>query len=96
MLTFSLKLSAATLVWPCKLILFSVHNYLTGRDYSYSIDDLFDLIMLVVIAVWYYTYIVWSGTPLPPGESRDFIQTNDDLYFFHVITWDSPDDNDVP
>ena len=91
-----MKLSAATLVWPCKLILFSVHNYLTGRDYSYSIDDLFDIIMLVVIAVWYYTYILWSAKPLAPEDERDFIKSNDDIYFYHVITWDDTDDDGNP
>ena len=59
-LTSSLKTSLPTVIWPCRLIFFTVHNYLTGRDYSYSMDDLFDIIMLTVVTVWFSTYMIWT------------------------------------
>ena len=56
--TFEMCLIA--IVMPCKTILFTVHNYLTKRDYSYSIDDICDLGILICIIVWVYTYFHWS------------------------------------
>ena len=56
--TFEMCLIA--IVMPCKTLLFTVHNYLTKRDYSYSIDDICDLGLLICIIVWVYTYFHWS------------------------------------
>ena len=56
--TFEMCLIA--IVMPCKTLLFTVHNYLTKRDYSYSIDDICDLGLLICIIVWVYTYFSWS------------------------------------
>ena len=57
----SLKLSVWMLIWPCRIILFSIHNYLTGRAYTYSLDDLCDLFIALSIFVWSYSFIVWSN-----------------------------------
>lgn len=54
------QLSLCLLIWPCRVILFSIHNYLTGRAYSYSLDDLCDFIIALVIFVWSSSYIIWS------------------------------------
>lgn len=40
------------LIVCAKLVLFTVHNHLTKRDYSYSIDDVFDLGLAVLIIIW--------------------------------------------
>ena len=63
-----LKLSLCTLVWPCRVILFSIHNYLTGRAYSYSLDDLCDVFIALAVFVWTYSYIHWSKTDLGLSE----------------------------
>ena len=60
--TFEMCLIA--IVMPCKTLLFTVHNYLTKRDYTYSIDDICDLGILICIIVWIYTYIAWSSEPV--------------------------------
>ena len=40
------------LIIPIKLISFTVHNYLTKRDYSYSTDDICDLSLAICIIIW--------------------------------------------
>ena len=59
-LIWSFKLSVFALIMPFKMILFTVHNYLTKRDYTYSADDLSDFAIAVCVAVWIFTYIKWS------------------------------------
>ena len=56
-----------SLVMPCKIISFSVHNYLTKRDYTYSIDDFCDLGISICAIVWIYTYFEWSSIPIAAG-----------------------------
>ena len=60
MLVLSFSFALATLIMPLKMITFSIHNSLTKRDYSYSIDDLGDLALAVCVGIWVYTYIWWS------------------------------------
>ena len=48
----SMYSASMTLLFCAKLILFTVHNHLTKRDYTYSIDDLFDLGVAVLVIVW--------------------------------------------
>ena len=68
-ISLSMKLSIFTLIWPLKIVFFTLHNLLTGRDYSYSLEDIFDLGITIVVAVWLYTYIIWSNKELPVGEN---------------------------
>ena len=56
----SLKFSLCILIWPCRVILFSIHNYLTGRAYTYSLDDLCDLVIALNVLAWSISYIIWS------------------------------------
>ena len=44
---------------PLRILLFTLHNYLTKRDYSYSIDDLCDLGLATCICVWVYYYFLY-------------------------------------
>ena len=49
------------LIVPAKGLLFAgVHNYLTKRDYTYQIDDLSDLVVVVCVVIWIYTWYSWS------------------------------------
>lgn len=57
------RMSIFSLVMPCKLITFTVHNYLTKRDYTYSIDDICDLGITCCAIVWIVTYYDWSSQP---------------------------------
>ena len=49
-----------SLVMPCKILLYSVHNKLTKRDYTFMIDDFCDLGLTTCVGIWIYTYISWS------------------------------------
>ena len=54
---------------PSRLILFTVHNYLTKRDYSYSLDDICDFGITVCVSVWLYTWFDWSIIDCPPDAT---------------------------
>ena len=45
-------LAIATLVVPLKLLLFALHNWLTNRDYSYSLEELCDVGITACVCVW--------------------------------------------
>ena len=45
---------------PLKVLLFKIHNYLTKRDYTYTIDDICDVAIAICISVWIYTYQEWK------------------------------------
>lgn len=53
---------------PCKTLLFSVHNWLTNRDYSYSIDDLCDLMLLAIVSYWLHLYNTWVSEAMSSGH----------------------------
>ena len=59
-LFLSFELGIVSLIMPFKLLLFSIHNYLTKRDYTYSIDDVSDFALAICMCVWIYTYSSWS------------------------------------
>lgn len=61
---------------PLRVVTFSVHNYLTRRDYSYSIDDICDLVVFVCLIIWIYTYFDWSQI----SEDDRFAHTPSDRY----------------
>lgn len=56
----SFELSVFALIMPIKLLLFSVHNYLTKRDYTFSIDDLSDLAIAICVSVWIAYYFKYK------------------------------------
>ena len=63
-----LKLAIFSLVLPSKILLFSIHNHLTKRDYTIMVDDLCDFGITACVGIWVYTYFSWSklsidGTP---------------------------------
>ena len=60
-LSFSFRIATYALIMPFKLILFTIHNYLTKRDYSYSVDDISDLAIAVCVGVWIYLFDKWSN-----------------------------------
>lgn len=79
----SLDLAMLTLIVSIKLVLFTVHNYLTKRDYTYSIDDVFDLFLAVLISIWVQQYYAYSSLPKP--GTYDFVVNSDDLYAFYAF-----------
>ena len=50
------------------MILFTIHNYLTKRDYTYSIDDIGDCAVAICVGVWIYTFRQWSQIEPEEGE----------------------------
>ena len=58
---FSFTMSVLALIMPAKMILFSLHNYLTKRDYTYSIDDISDLAIAICVSVWIGYYVKYSA-----------------------------------
>ena len=83
LITYSLKLSIITLIWPLKIVFFSLHNLLTGRDYTYSLDDISDLVITIVISVWLYTYILWSNRDRP--KEVNYAASKDEIYFYNIL-----------
>ena len=73
-LMITLYMCLVSLVMPLKIVAFTVHNLLTKRDYSYSIDDICDIGLLVCDIVWFYTYMAWSSLPKDEG-TETFVQT---------------------
>ena len=81
----SFEMCLVALVMPLKAVSFTVHNYLTKRDYSYSIDDICDFGILVCVIVWFYTFIEWSTLPKDEG-SESYVITSADVYTYFTIT----------
>ena len=52
-----------TLVFPIKTFLAIAHCKLTNRDYTYSFDDLCDLVLFVTLSYWIYIYLNWANYP---------------------------------
>ncbi len=69
-------LAVTSLVMPFKILLFSIHNVLTKRDYTYSVDDFCDLGLGVCVGVWIYMYITWSKL----DYFSDAVQNNNENY----------------
>ena len=42
------------MLMPLRAVCFAFHNSLTKRDYTYQIDDLFDLIIAACVAIWIF------------------------------------------
>lgn len=53
---------------PLRAFCFTVHNMLTKRDYTYSIDDLFDLIIAICVGVWTYCILTWMNIDAKPSH----------------------------
>lgn len=53
------EISICALIFPVKTLLFTIHNYLTQRDYTYSIDDACDIILLGTVTYWILQYTRW-------------------------------------
>lgn len=70
---------------PCRIILFTVHNNLTKRDYTYSIDDLCDLGIATCVAVWIYVKIKWTTTEPYSTDPNGPPVTNDDEHFANLV-----------
>ena len=66
---------------PLKLIMFTIHNYMTMRDYSYSIDDICDLAIAICIGIWTYTYMTWTKEEIPL-DVQFAVRTNSERYTF--------------
>ena len=49
---------------PMRTLLFTLHNRLTKRDYSYSIDDFCDLGLAACIFVWVYVFFNTKDIPV--------------------------------
>ena len=67
---------------PLKCLMFTLHNYFTKRDYSYSIDDLSDLAIAVCVGVWIYTYFDWGSRE---SEDPELANTRQEKYAFFAI-----------
>lgn len=52
-------------VMPIQLLVFFVFKKKTKRDYSFQIDDIFDIGMGVCIVLWAVNYQNWSKIDLP-------------------------------
>lgn len=48
------------LVLPCKFLTVMLHNWLTKRDYSVSIDDILDLAIAVCVLILVILFVKWS------------------------------------
>jgi len=60
------NLAVFALIMPLRAVIFSVHNVLTKRDYTYQIDDFFDLIIAVCVGMWVYLVFIWSNQYVSP------------------------------
>ena len=65
-------MAIVALIIPCKIIVFTIHNWLTKRDYTYSLDDICDFGIATCVAIWIYLYDTWSKEPNPdyPEHTR--------------------------
>jgi len=52
------------LLLPVRVILFSIHNRWTQRDYTYQIDDFMDLMIVTCLGIWIYCYYAWKDIVL--------------------------------
>ena len=64
-LSNSFYIGIALLIMPTRVILYTIHNYLTKRDYSYSIEDICDLSIGICIGIWIYSFYNESSKKVP-------------------------------
>ena len=57
---------------PLRLLVSTIHNKLTKRDYSFSIDDFFDLGIAVCVGVWIYTVTSWMYYEHEDGSNEGY------------------------
>ena len=89
-LYMALMLSLSTLIWPSKIVLFSLHNFLTGRDYTFSIDDMCDLGVAISVIIWYLTYVIWSNKEVPDAVfEAGYVTNSAEKYFYHMSDYDN-------
>ena len=62
---------------PCKIIAFTAHNWLTKRDYTYSLDDMCDIGIATCVAIWVYLIEAWSQLPKPEDPNLAATVTGD-------------------
>ena len=74
---YAFELSLLTLIMPCKIIAFTAHNWLTKRDYTYSLDDMCDIGIATCVAIWVYLIESWSQLPKPEDPSLAATVTGD-------------------
>ena len=70
---------------PLRLVMFSVHNWLTKRDYAYSADDLCDIIGTIILSYWIYMRRNWADKCYELGEKIPFITTELECYAYYTI-----------
>ena len=63
-LSLSYQSGLIALIMPLRLVMFTIHNSLTKRDYSYSIDDYSDITVLIMLSFWIYTRYTWVNESL--------------------------------
>ena len=80
----SFQTAVIALIMPLRLLMFSIHNSLTKRDYSYSIDDYSDITVLLMLSVWIYTRYTWNTEPIPDPSAAALVSTEFDVYVMHV------------
>jgi len=53
------NLACFALIMVLRLLIFTFHNRLTQRDYSYQLDDVIDLTIALCVAAWIYMVVTW-------------------------------------
>jgi len=59
---------------PLRLVMFSIHNSLTKRDYSYSVDDYSDITVLLMLSIWIYTRYTWNTESFVDPNTQTYVQ----------------------
>ena len=54
---------------------------MTKRDYTYSIDDFGDLVLLVCISYWIYQFLVWSEV----DAEADYVTNKVEAYVYQIM-----------
>ena len=66
---------------PTRVILYTIHNYLTKRDYSYSIEDICDLSIGICIGIWIYSFYNESSKKVPYFE----YERAEETYMYYAL-----------
>ena len=75
-----------TLIMPVRIILFSVHNYLTKRDYTIQLDDYCDFGIVICVFTW--IAIDANFSQYEPSEleyALNLIDSRDDKFAFQIM-----------
>lgn len=70
-----LKTAIFALIIPLRILLFTLHNFLTKRDYTYSIDDICDVGLAGCILLWVYNFFAYQSEPIRNTEFEDIINS---------------------